>query len=944
MSGISSSVGLVSGIPTGDLIDQLMAIEARSRNAVQTRIAETETVKAAWMSLSAGVLGVSLSATAFEKDATFSATSASSSNESVINAVAQTGATPGTYQFTVKRLAQNHQLISTGYADSTSLLGAGTMTFDIARGRLNPQTNLDFLNGQAGVRRGSIRITDRAGVTADIDMIEATTVADVIDAINSEVGLGVTARVSGDSIVLDDSTGLAGDITVAEVGNGAAAEDLGLLGSVTNASLVGSDVNSITTSTSLDLLNDGLGIERSKAVDDLAVTLRDGTVFNINLYGAVGQEEETAYTVGDVIDRINNAEESDTTANGGRLVASLSADGNGITLIDTTGGGGDLIVADGAGSSAATQLGLAGTYSGGGGDLQVNGRSMIASLNSVLLRNLQGGAGVTTGTLDLRDRLDNAASIDLSGADSLSDVIEAINSSGVGLTASLNDSGTALQVIDTTGSTDFHMVVSDSTGDLAATLGIAIDADSTEIVGDNAQHKYISTHTRLTDVNPAEAWAGGKIEITNTMGVSVEANFSASNVSRIEDVIQNINAVADVIGVTARINDSGTGLILEDSNGGAAALTVADVDGGKSARVLGISGSAETGEAFIDGSFRQSIDIEATDTLADLASKINEANMGVSASIINDGSSTNPYRLVLLSESTGRDGEIILDAGAVAMTMTTFSEARDALVYLGSPGDSNALALTSSDNQLSDFIEGVTFDLTGTDDNPVTVTITRDTDAITSAVDSFVSSFNGVIENISDYTRFNPDTLERGVLFGDSNASLLRSRLLNMAIGSVDLESGTFTKLSDIGVTLTTGNKLAFNKEKFLAAFETDRASVINLFTEAAQTREVTKGTETTDVEIPGLGGLGANFTRILEGLTDDYDGFITNVTESLDSRILDMNDRIEQINVLLESKRQRYERQFAAMELAIAEMQSQTGALNSLATMAAQFSASRSR
>ncbi len=45
-------------------------------------------------------------------------------------------------------------------------------------------------------------------------------------------------------------------------------------------------------------------------------------------------------------------------------------------------------------------------------------------------------------------------------------------------------------------------------------------------------------------------------------------------------------------------------------------------------------------------------------TLADLAQAINNANAGVSAAIINDGSANDPYRLVLTSNNTGTNGAI----------------------------------------------------------------------------------------------------------------------------------------------------------------------------------------------------------------------------------------------------------------------------------------------
>jgi len=81
MSGISSSVGLMSGINTGDLIKQLMQIEARTLNAVNTRIARVTAEKTAWMSISANVLATKASLTAMKEEDAFLATNATSRND-----------------------------------------------------------------------------------------------------------------------------------------------------------------------------------------------------------------------------------------------------------------------------------------------------------------------------------------------------------------------------------------------------------------------------------------------------------------------------------------------------------------------------------------------------------------------------------------------------------------------------------------------------------------------------------------------------------------------------------------------------------------------------------------------------------------------------------------------------------------------------------------------
>ena len=63
---------------------------------------------------------------------------------------------------------------------------------------------LDDLNGGQGVDRGSIRIQDRAGNTAVIDLSEATTLEEVVEAINAESGIQVVASFNTDKLQLVD--------------------------------------------------------------------------------------------------------------------------------------------------------------------------------------------------------------------------------------------------------------------------------------------------------------------------------------------------------------------------------------------------------------------------------------------------------------------------------------------------------------------------------------------------------------------------------------------------------------------------------------------------------------------------------------------------------------------------------------------------------------------
>ncbi len=152
----------------------------------------------------------------------------------------------GKYQFVPVQLATQQQYTSSLLASAIKLVGAGQVEVH-AGGFLDTSVLLDELNGGAGVARGQIRITDRSGASATIDLRYANTASDVVDAINSSTDIRVAAKLDGDRFTLVDSTGGTGTLAVSEVGGGTTARDLGLVNiSTSSISASGTDVLSVT--------------------------------------------------------------------------------------------------------------------------------------------------------------------------------------------------------------------------------------------------------------------------------------------------------------------------------------------------------------------------------------------------------------------------------------------------------------------------------------------------------------------------------------------------------------------------------------------------------------------------------------------------------------------------------------------------------------------------
>jgi len=117
MGTISSGVGLVSGLDIENIVSQLIKIESQPITRLGERVTATQERQAAYMELSALLLGAKGLIHTFVLPSAFKVKTASSSNESVLTAAAKTTASAGTYGFLVKSLAASHQVVSSGFAD-----------------------------------------------------------------------------------------------------------------------------------------------------------------------------------------------------------------------------------------------------------------------------------------------------------------------------------------------------------------------------------------------------------------------------------------------------------------------------------------------------------------------------------------------------------------------------------------------------------------------------------------------------------------------------------------------------------------------------------------------------------------------------------------------------------------------------------------------------------
>jgi len=815
--------GLISGIYWDQTIEALLSREKAYIDSLQQKIDENNTELTAWGSITAGLLTLQNYAAILSQSSTFQAKSVTSSNEDLITATISGSANVGLYPLKVYQLSQTHQLTSRGFQSMDDVVASAgdTITIEVGNGWVDKKTSIEWLNGQKGIQRGFIKITDRSGNSATIDLTGALTIQDVIDAINENPNIQVTAEIEddsdynvGDAIKLTDTSGGSGNFIVDEVQEGTTAQDLGIYtgsGGVAASVIHGNDINKISWDTPLDLLNDGTGVYKGS----IQITDRVGNVDVIDL--------SSATTLQDVKDLI----EAGANTN---LEVQINSNTNGITIHDLNASPiQDLIIDEVGGGTTAHDLGI---YTTGVAGDRVGDR-IIPGLNTILLKTLNGGSGVASVTGDdfqITQRDGTTFNVDITGAETLQEVINLINSAtgNTAVTASYDREGNALLLTDSSGGTGSFSVTSLNSSTAASDLGIEKSVASDTIEGGDLNPQYIAHCTKLDDLNGGQGVDRDKILITDRSGASAEIDLSSAKT--IGDVLDAINS-ASGINVTASINSKGNGILITDNTGETVSPLKVEEAGGTTARDLNILQSTNSNS--IDGSFEISVSLTSENTtLEGIMNAINDADAGIYASIINDGSGINPYHLVITSNRTGEAGRMIVDptlSTGEDLELTTTILPQNAAVVLGE--ETNKLLITSSSNQIGQAIPGITLNLVDADpDKTVNIKVEADIEGIKQSISNLIDAYNSFMDTINQQQSYDADTKEEGgPLFGNITLTNIRNQLVQMLTDPIE-SSSSLTSIFDLGITADLTGHLNIDDAKLTQVLSENLEGVKELF------------------------------------------------------------------------------------------------------------------
>ncbi|MNK04494.1 Flagellar hook-associated protein 2 [compost metagenome] len=221
-------------------------------------------------------------------------------------------------------------------------------------------------------------------------------------------------------------------------------------------------------------------------------------------------------------------------------------------------------------------------------------------------------------------------------------------------------------------------------------------------------------------------------------------------------------------------------------------------------------------------------------SLQGIRDAVNAANIGVTATLVSDGSSA-PDHLIFTSNKTGEissmkidvDGDAALQnllaydpAGAQTLKQTSAAQNTQLTV--------NGFFVNSATNEVKEAIQGVTLNVSKIGNT--SMTIAKDTAAVETSVKDFIKAYNELNATIKKLTAYDAKTKTGGLLVGDSTARTIQEQISKTLSASLEGLSNTNMSLPQIGVTVQRDGTLALDSAKLSKAMETNYNDIAGLF------------------------------------------------------------------------------------------------------------------
>jgi len=301
-------------------------------------------------------------------------------------------------------------------------------------------------------------------------------------------------------------------------------------------------------------------------------------------------------------------------------------------------------------------------------------------------------------------------------------------------------------------------------------------------------------------------------------------------------------------------------------------------------------------------------------TLEKAAAAINNAGVGLKASVINDRKDPDaPFKLIISGQGTGDESHIkfptlyFLD-GDQDIYFDDKKEAKNGIIKV------DGIEMQISDNKVIDAIPGVTLDIRqASPGKSVNISVSEDREVVAGKIKSFVDSVNATLGFIQAQTP-TKDTDTSQTLGGESVLRSIEARLRRLLQNPIMGVGGSINRLSQLGIQFNRNGTLDFKEESFNKALASDPTSVQMFFA----------GDGFSTGFIPAL-------RNTLAGLSNPSFGPVAMRKQGLQGQVKRFDDQIESKERQLQRREQTLRRQFARLEETMSRLKSQGSALGAM-------------
>lgn len=349
---------------------------------------------------------------------------------------------------------------------------------------------------------------------------------------------------------------------------------------------------------------------------------------------------------------------------------------------------------------------------------------------------------------------------------------------------------------------------------------------------------------------------------------------------------------------------------------------------GQPSYVSGTSGAYSGFTA--DDSKTVSVTIDSSNnTLSGIRDAVNASSVGITASLVVDGSET---RLLFTADDSGANTAISISAddaddndsdtsglsqlaynidsgsfvGNSTGAMSEVRSSKDAVFSL------NGLSLTNSSNTIAGLVDGLDFTLNSVTSSEAAVVIAKDTAAIEAKVQSFVTAYNDYKKTFDSLTDHELDT---GVLSGDSTARRLQSVIRSSITDVIDNSNTSIAALSELGIEADRYGDLSLDSATFQSKLSSKPEDMKLFFSGNLVTSGLLDNTDS------------AGMADRLKSSIDDYitasTGMLSTKETRIDSALDDITDDRLDVLARMTSLEERYTKQFTAMDTLVSQLRS---------------------